>query len=280
MRHFTPPALYGIIGYPLAHSLSPLLHTVAFRELDIPGVLLPWVVKPEHLPAFIDSVRLLDIRGVCVTIPHKVSVISLLDRVTEQVRLTGAANLIYRDGDLLCGDNTDVPGFMTPLQGMTLPATTRVLLLGAGGAARAVITGLRALGLTDITATSGTEQRLAALADDVALKTVPWAERMAVPAELIINATPLGMKGAHEKETPFPAEAFVNRSGIAYDIVYTPHETRFLRDAALAGWQTLSGRDMFVSQADHQFFRWTGQHLPDAAVRAVVSALRSGGSGE
>lgn len=280
MRHFTPPALYGVIGYPLTHSLSPLLHTIAFRELAIPGVLLPWAMKPEHLSAFIDSVRLLDIRGVCVTIPHKVSVIPLLDRVTEQVRSTGAANLIYRDGDLLCGDNTDVPGFITPLQDAALPPTTRVLLLGAGGAARAVVVGLHELGLTDITATSGTEQRLAALAEDFDLKTIPWAERTDVPAELVINATPLGMKGAYEKETPFPAEVFANRSGIAYDIVYTPQETRFLRDAALAGWQTLSGRDMFVSQADHQFFRWTGQHLPDAAIRAVVSALRSGGSDE
>ncbi|MEG2140915.1 MAG: shikimate dehydrogenase, partial [Bilophila sp.] len=113
MRRFTPPALYGVIGYPLGHSLSPLLHTTAFRELALPGVLVPWALQPEQVPAFIDSMRLLKIQGACVTLPHKISVIPLLDRVTERVRETGAVNLIYWDhdeGEVLCGDNTDVLG--------------------------------------------------------------------------------------------------------------------------------------------------------------------------
>lgn len=268
------PGLYGVIGYPLGHTLSPLLHNTAFQELGIPGVLLPWAITPDRLPAFIDSVRLLNIRGACVTIPHKQAIIPLLDRVTERVTALGAANTLYWDGDALCGDNTDILGFMSPLQANPpAPDRTKVLMLGAGGVARAAAVGLKNLGLTDITITDIDESLPPVLAEAFDLKVVPWSQRANVGANIIINATPLGMKGKFEEESACPAEAFAGTQGIAYDIVYTPFETRFLREAAAAGWQTIGGLEMFISQADHQFLTWTGKHLPEVARKAVSDAL-------
>jgi shikimate dehydrogenase len=270
------PSLYGVVGFPLGHSLSPLLHNTAFRELGIPAVYLPWSVEPEKLPAFVEAVRLLNIRGASVTIPHKTSIIPLLDRVTDRVKVLGAVNLLYWDGDALWGDNTDILGFMSPLEADP-PKTefTKVLLLGAGGAARAAAVGLKTLGLNDITVTDIVDDLPAALAKTFDLKTVPWADRSRVPADLVVNATPLGMKGEHEKETSYPIDSFQRRQGIAYDIVYIPFLTRFQREAAAAGWRTIAGREMFVSQANHQFHAWTGQTLPEEAKLAVFEALNS-----
>lgn len=277
MNAWSTPSLYGVIGYPLGHSLSPLLHNTAFRELGIPGVLFPWSIEPDRLPDFIRSVRLLNIRGACVTIPHKQSIIPLLDRVTERVKALGAANTLYWDGDLLCGDNTDILGFMSPLQANPPTAEqTRVLVLGAGGVARAAVAGLQTLGLNDITITDIVEASATTLGETFGLKTIPWGGRCEVAADILINTTPLGMKGKFEEESPYPAEAFAGRQGIAYDIVYTPFVTRFLNEAAAAGWKTIGGLEMFLSQADHQFLTWTGRNLPEAAKRAVVDALTLG----
>jgi shikimate dehydrogenase len=273
MNTIVTPTLYGIIGYPLGHTLSPLIHNTAFRELGIPAVYLAWPTEPEKLPTLVQAVRLLNIRGLSVTIPHKTNLIPLVDRVTERVKALGAANTLYWEGNNLCADNTDVLGFMSPLESSPPSSDTKVLLLGAGGAARAAAAGLKALGLRNITTTDIVEDLPAKLAADFDLKIVPWAERTRIPAELIINSTPLGMKGKGEHETAYPAEAFAGRTGIAYDVVYTPFTTRFLREAGTAGWKTISGREMFIMQADHQFLAWTGQHLPQIAKQAVIDAL-------
>ncbi|ABA89431.1 shikimate 5-dehydrogenase [Syntrophotalea carbinolica DSM 2380] len=276
MSATTTPNLYGIVGYPLGHSLSPLLHNTAFQDLDLPGVLLPMDTEPEKLTTFIDAVRLLNIRGCCVTIPHKQAIIPLLDKVTDRVKALGACNLIYWDGDALCGDNTDVLGFMSPLQAdPPAPEMKKVLLMGAGGAARAAAAGLKTLGFDDITVTDIVDDLPAALAETFDLKVVPWEERTSVPADIVVNATPLGMKHKYEDETGYPAEAFAGRKGIAYDIVYTPFVTRFQREAAAAGWRTIAGREMFISQADAQFKTWTEKNLPEVAKQAVFDALNS-----
>ncbi len=276
MSAFTPPALHGIIGYPLGHSLSPLMHNTAFRTLGLPGVYLSWPVEPGRLPAFMDAVRLLDIRGCSITIPHKVDVLPLLDAMTDGVREMGACNTLYRDGEKICGENTDVIGFMTPLRTHRLSPETRVLLLGAGGVSRAAVAGLRRLGLTDIAVTNRRRERAEALAEEFGLSSIPWEARGDVRADLVINTTSLGMTGAQERETPYPSEGF-RSTGIAYDLVYTPFRTRFLHEAEAAGWNTLSGLDMFIAQGDAQFRLWTGRRLPPEAVEAVKAALYGNG---
>ncbi len=273
MSDFTPHRIYGVVGYPLGHSLSPLLHTTAFQALGIPAALVPWALEPAQLPDFIRAVRLLNIQGACVTIPHKQAVIPLLDEVTDRVRAIGAANLLYwRDGRLW-GDNTDILGFIEPLKQNPPAAGTRALILGAGGAARAVAAGLQALDLTDITVTDIVEDLPESLARDFHLQRVPWDRRGEIPADLIVNVTPLGMKGRFETETPYPAEWFAGRTGVAYDIVYSPFETRFLWEAQNAGWRTIGGLGMFLAQADAQFLAWTGRHLPEEAKRKTAEAL-------
>lgn len=252
------------------------MHNTAFRTLGLPGVYLSWPVEPGRLPAFMDAVRLLDIRGCSITIPHKVDVLPLLDAMTDGVREMGACNTLYRDGEKICGENTDVIGFMAPLRTYRLSPETRVLLLGAGGVSRAAVAGLRRLGLTDIAVTNRRRERAKALAEEFGLSSIPWEARGDVRADLVINTTSLGMTGAQERETPYPSEGF-RGTGIAYDLVYTPFRTRFLHEAEAAGWNTLSGLDMFIAQGDAQFRLWTGRRLPPEAVEAVKAALYGNG---
>ncbi len=264
--------LYGIIGHPLGHSLSPLLHGTAFKILGLPSAYMSWPVAPKDLPAFMEAFRLLNIQGASVTIPHKETVIPFLDALDERAEAVGAVNLIYRRDGLIRGDNTDVLGFMEPLK---KPAAAgelrRVLVLGAGGAARAVVAALKAPGLRELAVAYNSKAFPEKFAADCGFKQIPWAERLSFPADLVVNATPLGMKGAHLDETPYPAEAFAGRRGLAYDLIYAPPETRFLREAAQAGWRTAGGVEMFLGQAEAQFFAWTGHELPNEAKEKVRS---------
>ena len=288
---FLPTDLYGVIGWPLAQSLSPLLHNSGFQALGIPAVYLRWEVPPERLAAFVDSVRLLGIRGCSVTIPHKMALLPLLDRISEQAELAGAANTIYWDGEALCGENTDVSGFLAPLAGVPLE-TVDALLLGAGGAAHAVAAGLRLRRCRTVFAATPSNRSHLPLAERFGFTPVPWEQRHDVPAGLIINATPLGMRGKYEEESPYDfglaapghvASAIDGAGGtpygdgstvgLAYDIVYNPLETRFLREARQAGRRCVTGLEMFFGQGDAQFRLWTGRPLPAASRQALEAAL-------
>jgi len=280
----TGTALYGVTGWPLAQSLSPLLHNTGFAALGIDALYLKWEVPPDRLPAFVESVRLLNIRGCSVTIPHKVGLLPLLDEVSPLARRVGAANTIYWQGDRLCGENTDVAGFMAPLAGVQL-AGADVLLLGAGGAARAVAAGLTAPSLEGrpahvFVATPSDKSHLP-LADEFGLAPLLWKNRHEPHALLVINTTPLGMRGKAEDDTPYDfslaaqlaPQSDANATPLAYDIVYNPLETRFLREARATGRRCISGLEMFFGQGDAQFYLWTGQGLPAESRRALEAAL-------
>ena len=273
MPLFSPPQIYGIIGQPLEHSLSPLLHTTGFRSLGLDAVLTPWPLAAEQLPLFFEAFRLLNIQGACVTLPHKEAVLPFMDELSDRARIMGAVNLIHRQGGLIRGDNTDSLGFLAPLKDRGLSPATRVLLLGAGGAARAAAAGLRELGLRDLTVCAPSDRRPTELARAFDLKTAPWARRGEIPCELVVNATPLGLSGPAAGQTAYPAEWFAGRPGLAYDLIYTPRTTRFLSEARAAGWETLDGLAMFLGQAEAQFRTWTGRPLPPEAGQKVALAL-------
>lgn len=275
---FLPVELYGVIGWPLTQSLSPLIHNTAFQTLGRDAVYLRWEIAPEQLPAFVKSFRLLRMHGCSVTIPHKVSIMPFLDDISPQALAVGAVNTLYRQDDRLCGENTDVTGFMAPLLSRELPRDTPVLILGAGGAARAAAAGLHAHGFSACSICTPSDRTHVPLAEAFGMRAVAWQDRYTVPARLIVNATPLGMRGKAEGETPydFTAADADGCTGLAYDIVYNPLRTRFLADAEAAGWQTLGGLEMFYAQADAQFLLWTGQHLPAAARQALETALCAG----
>ena len=277
-------ALYGVTGWPLAQTLSPLLHNTGFRTLGINALYQKWEVPPEKLPAFVESVRLLDIRGCSVTIPHKVGLLPLLDEISPLARQVGAANTIYWKGYRLCGENTDVAGFMAPLADMPLDGAD-VLLLGAGGAARAVAAGLaspeNAKRPARIFVATPSDKSHMPLAEEFGLTPLLWKDRHEPSALLVVNTTPLGMRGKAEDDTPYDfsqaaplsAEGAAKATPIAYDIVYNPLETRFLREARAAGRCCISGLEMFFGQGDAQFRLWTGQGLPPESRRALEDAL-------
>ena len=277
-------ALYGVTGWPLSQSLSPLLHNTGFAALGINALYLKWEVPPQKLPTFVESVRLLNIRGCSVTIPHKVELLPLLDEVSPLARRVGAANTIYWKGERLCGENTDVAGFMAPLAHVPL-AGADVLLLGAGGAARAVAAGLvtpapQGRPARVFVATPSDKSHLP-LADEFGLIPLLWQNRHEPAPLLVINTTPLGMRGKAEDDTPYDfslaaqlaPQSDANATPLAYDIVYNPLETRFLREARAAGRRCISGLEMFFGQGDAQFRLWTGQGLPPESRRALETAL-------
>ena len=279
---FLPQKLYGVIGDPIGHSLSPVLHNAAFQAWGIPAVLLPWRIAAERLADFVAAARLLPVAGACVTIPHKEKMLSLVDRATPLARAVGAVNTLYRDGDELVGHNTDVEGFLQPLyQRGEFPTA---LILGAGGAARAVLAGLLSLdGVRRVLVTARREEQARALAGEVralpdehaaprtppAVEIGPWNARHDVTADLVINTTPVGMSGG-KAAFASPFTEFRGR-GLAYDLIY--QATPFLKAARAAGWETLNGRDMFVAQASAQFILWTGFPLPDTALAALDEAI-------
>ena len=280
----TGTALYGVTGWPLSQSLSPLLHNTGFAALGINALYMKWEVPPQKLPAFVESVRLLNIRGCSVTIPHKVELLPLLDEVSPLARRVGAANTIYWKGESLCGENTDVAGFMAPLANEPL-AGADVLLLGAGGAARAVAAGLVTAAPQNrparvFVATPSDKSHLP-LADEFGLTPLLWQDRHEPSPLLVINTTPLGMRGKAEQDTPYDfslaaplaLSSDAKATPLAYDIVYNPLETRFLREARAAGRRCISGLEMFFGQGDAQFRLWTGQGLPPESRRTLETAL-------
>lgn len=267
-----PTQLYGIIGYPLGHSLSPLLHDHAFQKAGIPGVYLPWSLPAEKLGDFFQAVRTLPILGGNITIPHKQAAIQFMDRISAQAAAAGAINTFFWDGKELCGENTDITGFLAPLQGRRFATA---LVLGAGGAARAIVAGLRTLNVQRLVIANRTYETALALARDFQAQALPWEERGTLCADIVVNTTSLGMKGAQQALTPYPEAALHatrkqrDHAPLAYDIVYNPLETRFLREARAAGWECCSGLTMFVEQARAAFKIWTGTR-PDAAACAAL----------
>lgn len=268
-----PRKLYGVIGWPLGQSLSPLLHNTGFRTLGIPAVYMAWPVTPDQLSLFMDSMRITGIQGLSVTIPHKISVMERLENMSEAAALAGAVNTLFWRDDELCGENTDVTGFLAPLQGMRLDGMD-ALLLGAGGAAHAAGAALRLSGCRQVRIASPGNRRQYPLAERFGFTGIAWEERYKMPATLVVNATPLGMHGELEGEIPYDfALAPPAGNGYAYDLVYNPLRTRFLADAARAGRRCISGLEMFYGQGNAQFSLWTGQELPAAARTALEKAL-------
>lgn len=265
---------YGIIGWPLGHTMSPTLHNWGFGQLGIDGEYRPYPVEPADLASFMETVRSTPIQGLSVTIPHKQAVMAYLDRITDRAQAVGAVNTLYWDGDMLCGENTDVIGIIAPLNDLAdLPKSAMVL--GAGGAARAALAGFKELGIPRICISNRTETKAAALAEEFSVQVIPWEKRMDESPQLICNTTPLGMSGDFQSHTPWDANRFPEEC-VAYDIVYNPLQTRFLSEAEDAGCSTISGLEMFLHQGLAQFKLWTGQNMDQTAARQLLlDALRN-----
>jgi shikimate dehydrogenase len=275
----------GVFGYPVEHSLSPAMHNAAFAALRLSYIYVPFPVQPEAIGPAVRSLPALGVVGVNLTIPHKESVLPFLDAITEEARDVGAVNTVHCIGGRLLGDNTDGRGFYEPLREMGVElAGRRVVVIGAGGAARAVAFRLAREGAR-IALTNRTPERAQRLAQAIAaagLGSVPVIgidrpEELAdavAEATLLVQTTRVGMHPDRESLPPVPLEAFSSNL-LVYDLVYNPVETSFLREARARGCRTLTGVKMLVYQGAAAFQRWTGIWPPtDIMEAAVLEGIR------
>jgi 3-dehydroquinate dehydratase / shikimate dehydrogenase len=244
-------AVYGVVGGSVSHSVSPPMHNAAFRAAGIDAVYLP--LPATSAADFHTFGRAIGISGASVTIPLKVSLLDYVDEMSAVARRIGAINTIrVADGRWL-GGNTDASGFLEPLQERVSLAGVRASVLGAGGAARAVVVALAASGCA-VRLHARTREQAEEIAALTPIQIGPWPPDPG-SWDLLINCTPIGMY-PHVDETPIAADALTGLH--VYDLVYNPSNTRLLRDAAARGCQTIGGLEMLVAQAHEQFQWWTG----------------------
>jgi shikimate dehydrogenase len=279
--------VYGIFGFPVAHSRSPAMHNRAFEALGLDARYVPFAVAPEHLADAVRGARALGIRGWNITLPHKTAIMPWLDEIDSIARAIGAVNTVVRDGDQLRGTNTDAEGLTRALleAGATLTGA-RATVLGAGGAARASVVGLARAGAGRIQVAARQPERAEALVNDLrtslpgaVLAACDLAESSlaAVFAEtdLLVQATSATLDGnpAAQSFTDGLPLGLLPPTALVTDLVYKPLQTSLLRAAAARGLTTLDGLGMLLHQGALAFELWTGRPAPLGPMRAALSAL-------
>ncbi|MBI4412168.1 MAG: shikimate dehydrogenase [Deltaproteobacteria bacterium] len=271
--------ILGIIGDPVSHSLSPLMHNAALGHYKLPYLYMPFPVKNEELPDFFSSLNRRKIVGLNVTIPHKQAVIPFMDSLSREARLIGAVNTVIMKGKKLIGRNTDGAGFITSLREEARYDVEKkhVILLGAGGAARAIAVALGLSGTREVLLINRTPKKAHDLASELGKKfsqTVFSASSLDdidisywALADLLINATSMGMKGI--KLWPLPLHK-LSKKTIVSDIVYNPLETPLLRRARRLKLKTHPGWGMLLYQGALSFEMWTGRPAPIAVMKQVL----------
>ncbi|MDI6796643.1 MAG: shikimate dehydrogenase [Desulfatibacillaceae bacterium] len=259
--------LYGVFGHPVGHSLSPLMHNSAFAHLGINAVYLAFDVA--QIGPAVRALRAFNMGGASVTIPHKVSVMDHLDEVDPLARSMGAVNTIVNRGGHLFGCNTDGPGAVAALGGKEALANKNLVVLGSGGAARAIAFAAKQSGATLFIANRREDEAQAlALADELLCPFALISKVKDLPCDILINATPVGMT-PNEGQTPVD-KSFFKPGMMVMDAVYSPLETRLLREAKQAGCKVVEGVNMFIHQGAAQFALWTGQTAPIEIMQRIV----------
>ncbi len=282
--------LLGVIGYPVEHSFSPLMHNAAIAHLrhrsekssNVDYVYLPFPIPPESLEIAIAGFAAIGLHGFNITIPHKQTIIPLLDEVSDVARAIGAVNTVWRAESRWCGTNTDAFGFLAPLNALEKDWTnTPALILGNGGAARAVVAACAELGCPDIWVVGRSPDKLAKFTQSwpaapeisAKLSAVPWGKlaEYLPKAGLLVNATPLGMHPQVEASPLGDRDIALMKAGsIAYDLIYTPRPTRFLQQASAAELTTIDGLEMLVQQGAAALEIWLKQPAPVAVMRQAL----------
>ena len=268
-----------LLGSPIAHSYSPAIQNAAFNEAGLAWRYQAMEVAPEKLAATIASMRVDGWPGANVTIPFKESVLPLLDEIDASAIETSAVNTIVNKNGHLVGHNTDLRGFIRDLHThWQAPRAGQSLILGAGGAARAVAFGLAREGL-DLSLIARSVSRAERLAEDVRrefgveVTALPWARESFVRASsqctLLVNATPLGMM-PHIQESPWPDGVPLPPDAFVYDLVYSPADTRLVQQAQQSGIKAVSGAGMLLEQAALSYELWTGLGAPRERMRAAL----------
>ncbi len=256
--------LAGVIGDPISHSLSPRLHGYWLKHNAVAGHYVPMHIRERDLEGVLRQMPKMGFRGVNVTLPHKVNVLKLADQATDRAILIGAANtLTFRDDGSMFADNTDGYGFIENLRQSAPdwdPKAGPAAILGAGGAARAIIVALADAGVPEIHLSNRTRPKAEALRAEFGpkIKVVDWVQagNMLDDARTVINTTSLGMTGQQELRVPLDG---LHKDAVVSDLVYTPLETSFLAQAKAKGCRTVDGLGMLLHQGVPGFERWFGK---------------------
>ncbi|MFN7348188.1 MAG: shikimate dehydrogenase [Dolichospermum sp.] len=252
--------ILGVIGHPIEHSLSPLMHNAALTKLGLDYVYLPFPVAPENLTTAIAGFASIGVVGFSITIPHKQAILPLLSEISPIAQAIGAVNTVVNKGNKWLGTNTDVEGFIAPLQTTYHQdwSQKKAVILGNGGAARAVVAGCIQLGLAEIHVVGRNLQKLQVFKQS--WQNSPFADKFQVhewtelpnllhQANLLVNTTPIGMY-PHVEQSPLSSQemSYLPGDAIAYDLIYIPKPTKFLHLAQKQGIVTIDGLEMLVQQ--------------------------------
>lgn len=275
----------ALLGHPVSHSISPRFQQAALDAMGIDARYEAWDTTPDELRSAVERLRSGDLIGANVTVPHKVEALRLVERPDALAERVGAANTIVNRGGVLEATNTDVAGILRTFGGLGVSLDgQRVVLIGAGGAARAVVVAMRMANAARVTVINRSPERardLAPLAgEELDLRFAPLESDDATmrgalrTAAVVIQSTSVGMRhGPAEGESPVPA-GLVGDGQVAFDLVYTPEETPFLREAAAAGAVAVGGLDMLIHQGAESFRLWTGVEPPlEVMFQAARAAL-------
>lgn len=279
------PKLAGVCGWPIHHSLSPLLHSYWLKEMKIAGAYVPFAVDPKDAMNAFQTLKQTSISGVNVTLPLKGTAFAAADIATEEAQKLGVSNCLYKSHGKLIAHNTDLEGFAAPLIktiGAERVQNSSALVIGAGGASRAVLGALLSLGVPEICLVNRTDSKAEDLAGQVdvpSLYALPWAQRQEAVgrADLIVNASAAGMTGKPELDISL---ANGRSGGLVYDLIYTPRVTRLMAEGQKIGMETLGGLDMLIAQARPSFKLFFGQTPPmdldptDTLFAALASGKR------
>jgi shikimate dehydrogenase len=271
----------GIIGYPLGHTLSPIFQQAGLDEVGVDAEFSAWPTPPEELEAKVQTFRDANCLGSCVTLPHKQAVIPLLDDVSDSAAEIGAVNWIVNDGGKLIGHNTDAPGFLRALSGELEfdPDGAAALVIGAGGAARAIAFGLRNAGVQRLTISNRTLSTARNLAEDLrsgkfrasAIELTKDALSDVAPfSTLIVNTSSVGMAGGPAPDDSPVSSDLISTDAVVYDAVYAPAETPLYREAEAAGASVATGLSMLVFQGVEGFELCTGETAPAELMLGVA----------
>lgn len=277
----------GLFGFPVEHSFSPAMHNAAYETLGLNWVYVPYGVHPDRLKQAVEGIRSLELAGVNVTVPHKQNILPLLDEIDPAARIIGAVNTVVNVRGKLHGYNTDGPGFIRSLEtGANFsPRDKSALLIGAGGAARAVAVALALAGVNTLYITNRTAERAADLARDVSqacqvgVQVLPWGrelpEERVAAVDLVVQTTSIGMSPRVDQSPEFPFAA-LNPGQLVCDLVYNPEKTLFLQQAAAQGANTLNGLGMLLYQGVLAFELWTGRPAPVEIMKETLLRQVSG----
>ena len=266
--------LFCVIGNPIKHSKSPLMHNAALQKAGENGVYVAFDIANDKLKEFIDGFKTMGIKGANVTIPHKENIMKYLDGLTKEAEIIGAVNTIYRDGDKLIGDNSDGKGFILSLmkEGEFDPKDKKVVILGAGGASKAVTIKLADEGVKEIALYDLDEKKAEELVkyiqkmygEKIKIERINKndIEEKVKESNLLVNCTPIGMK---ESDPELVSEEVFSRNHVVYDLIYNPERTKLLQGAERKGAKVVNGLGMLVYQGAISFERWTGKK-PDTEV--------------